>query len=140
MIKYLTAALFAFVLTLVPASAKAPSKKIFAGNYDGNSRIENAAGASEYYGPIRFKITKAGKITGTAKKSSTNQILKVSGKINKVKSLFGIQFTGKASGKFSDGTKWTAEITAQKGLSSKVITGKCTRPGGYRGGLTLTNL
>lgn len=138
MIKYLASAVFAFLITLMPAAA-APSKKIFAGSYNGNSAIENNVGDSVFYGPIRFKITKTGKITGTAYNTDTKKLLKVTGKINKVNSKFGILFTGKASGTFSDGAKWKVEITAQKGLSAKVIQGKTTRRS-YTGSLSLTNL
>lgn len=61
----------------------------------------------------------------------------MTGKINKVKSQFNILYTGKAAGKFSDGTKWTAEITAQKGQSAKGIKGKAKK-GRFEGNLILT--
>ena len=138
MIKILTAALFALIVAIAPAQA-GPSKKIFAGNYDGIAQGENIVGDRIFYSPVRMNISKSGKITGTAYFDDTQQLLKVTGSIKKVKSLFGISFTGKASGKFSDGTKWTAEVEAQKGVSGKIIRGTVRRDG-YSGALSLTDL
>lgn len=138
MIKILTAAFFALIVAIAPAQA-GPSKKIFAGNYDGIAQGENIVGDRIFYSPVRMKISKSGKITGTAYYDDTQQILKVTGSITKVKSLFGISFIGKASGKFSDGTKWTAEVEAQKGANGKIIRGNIRRDG-YTGALSLTNL
>lgn len=134
----LTTAIFALVIAVVPAHA-GPSKKIFAGNYDGIALLENAVGDRIFYSPVRMKISKAGNITGTAYHGDTAKLLKVKGSINKVKSLFGIRFIGKASGTFADGTKWTAEVEAQKGVSAKGIRGTVRRSG-YSGQLSLTNL
>ena len=136
MIKIITVALFSLVIAAIPAQA-GPSKKIFAGNYDGIASLENIVGDRIFYSPVRMKISKTGKITGTAYNGDTQQILKVTGSITKVKSLFGIRFTGKASGKFSDGTKWKAEVEAQKGFSGKIIDGSVRRDG-YSGSLSLT--
>ena len=138
MFKSLAAALFALVLTVVPALAE-PSKKIFAGSYDGIAEITNKIGDSVFYSPVRFKISKQGVITGTAYRDDTDKLLTVNGSIGKVTSLFNISFTGKASGTFSDGTKWTAEVEAQKGATAKGIRGKA-RKGAYSGTLSLTNL
>ena len=136
--KFLTIFLFAFTIAVVPAHA-GTSKKIFAGNYDGIAQLENAVGDRIFYSPVRMKINKTGNITGTAYHGDTAKLLKVNGSINKVKSLFGISFIGKASGTFSDGTKWTAEVEAQKGASAKGIRGTVRRSG-YSGQLSLTNL
>lgn len=138
MIKIFTAALFALVVAVLPAQA-GPSKKIFSGNYDGIAQLENIVGDRIFYSPVRMKIGKTGKITGTAYNDDTQQVLKVTGSITKVKSLFGIRFIGKAAGKFSDGTKWSAEVEAQKGATGKIISGKVRRKG-YSGSLSLTNL
>ncbi len=137
MFKFITAALFALVLTILPAHAG--SKKIFRGKFDGIASLENVVGDRIFYSPVRFSISKTGKITGTAYNDQTQQLLKVSGTIKKVKSLFGIRFIGNASGTFSDGTKWTAEVEANKGVSAKIISGKA-RKGAYSGTLSLTNL
>lgn len=138
MFKLITAALFTLVLSISSVHAGGPSKAIFAGKYDGIAQLENVKGDSIFYSPVRFKITKKGVITGTAYHEDSDKVLKVKGKIGKVTSLFNIQFTGKASGTFSDGTKWTAEIEAQKGVSSKIVRGKA-RKGVYSGPLSLTN-
>lgn len=136
--KFLTTALFALALAVLPAHA-GPSKKIFAGKYDGIAQLENAVGDRIFYSPVRMKINKSGNITGTAYHGDSAKLLKVKGSINNVKSLFGIRFIGKASGTFSDGTKWTAEVEAQKGVSAKGIRGTARRSG-YSGQLSLTNL
>lgn len=138
MFKLITAALFTLVLSISSVHAS-PSKKIFAGNYDGIAKLENVTGDYIFFSPVRFKISKLGVITGTAYNDDTGKLLKVKGKINKVKSLFGIRFIGKASGTFSNGTKWTADVEAQKGQSGKIISGKAKR-GAYSGTLSLTNL
>jgi hypothetical protein len=138
MFKSITVALLAIVLTAVPALA-GPSKKIFAGNYDGIAEITNNIGDTIFYSPVRFKINKQGVITGTAYHDATDKLLTVKGSIGKVTSLFNISFTGKASGTFSDGTKWTAEVEAQKGITAKAIRGNARR-GAYSGSLSLTNL
>lgn len=131
-------------LFIAAAFASAPvlaaeSPKIFAGNYDGITQIENKFGKSIFYSPVRFKITKDGTITGTALKTGNGKLLKVKGSIGSVSSLFGIRFLGKASGTFSDGTRWTAEVEAMKGVSAKGIRGTARRDG-YSGTLSLTNL
>jgi hypothetical protein len=138
MFKAITTVLVASAIAASPATA-APSKKIFSGNYDGITEIENVMGDSVFYSPVRFKITKTGVITGTAKNYQTGKLLTVKGKIGKVTAFFGIRFIGKASGTFSDGTKWTAEVEAMKGVSGKLIRGKARR-GAYSGSLSLTNL
>lgn len=138
MFKLITAALFALIVTVLPAHA-APSKAVFRGNYDGIASLETVTGARLFYSPVRFKIDRAGRITGTAYNTNTQKLLKVSGSIVKVKSLFGIRFLGTATGKFSDGAKWSAEVEANKGVSAKIISGKA-RKGGYTGSLSLTNL
>lgn len=138
MFKIITSALFALVFTLAPAQA-APSKKIFAGNYNGIAELQNVTGDRIFYSPVRMKINKSGVITGTAYSGATSKLLTVQGSITKVTSLFGISYIGKASGTFSDGAKWTAEVEAQKGLSAKGIRGH-VRKKGYTGSLSLTNL
>jgi len=137
MIKLITASLFALVLSVNAAEA-APSKKIFKGNYDGIANLQNVTGDRIFYSTVRFKIDANGKITGTAYRDSTAKVYKVTGSINKVKDLFGIRFLGKAAGTFSDGTKWNAEVEANKGVSAKIIRGKA-RKGAYSGDLSLTN-
>lgn len=141
MAQLLTSSLFAFFLSFLSVStaAAAPSKGIFRGDYDGIATLENVVGDRIFYSPVRFKITKAGKISGTAFNTGTRKLLKVSGKINSVSSLFGVRFIGKASGRFSDGTIWTAEIEANRDVSGKIISGKA-RKGAYSGTLSLTNL
>jgi hypothetical protein len=138
MIKIITATLFALIVAIIPAQA-GPSKRIFAGNYDGIAQLENIVGDRIFYSPVRMKISRTGRITGTAYNDDTQQILKVTGSITKVKSLFGISFIGKASGTFSDGTIWKADVEAQKNVSAKIIRGKVRR-NGYSGSLSLTNL
>ena len=138
MFRSITTVLIASAFATAPALA-APSKKIFAGSYDGITEIRNDTGDTIFYSPVRFKIRRDGTITGTAKNHDTGKLLKVRGSIGKVTSLFGIRFTGKAAGTFSDGTKWNAEVEAMKGVSAKGIRGKARR-GGYSGALSLTNL
>ncbi len=133
----LIAVLFALVLTMLPAHSS--SKAIFKGNYNGIASLETATGDRLFYSPVRFKISNSGQITGTAYNDDTQSLLRVSGSIKKVNSMFGIRFIGKASGTFSDGTKWTAEIEANKGVTAKAIRGKA-RQGDYSGTLSLTNL
>ncbi len=137
MIKYF-AAILALFLTLSVAQAD-NSKKIFRSNYDGIADLENVIGDSIFYSPVRFKISKTGKITGTAYNTTTMELVRVTGSIGKVKKSFGILFVGKASGKFSDGTRWKAEVQAQKGVRGKIIQGKA-RKGKFSGSLSLTDL
>lgn len=136
--KFITAILFALVVSILPAAAASP-KAIFAGKYDGITLMENVVGDRIFYSPVRFKISKSGVITGTAYNDDTAKLLTVKGSIGKVTSLFGVRFIGKASGTFSDGTKWTVEIEAQKGASGRVISGKA-RKGAYSGSVSLTDL
>lgn len=141
MFQLVTTSLFALFISFLSVSTAvaAPSKGIFRGDYDGITNLENVVGDRIFYSPVRFKITKAGKISGTAFNTKTQKLLKVSGKINSVNSLFGVRFIGKASGRFSDGTTWTAEIEANRDVSGKIISGKA-RKGAYTGTLSLTNL
>ncbi len=137
MFKLITASLFAMVISVSSVQA-GPSKKIFKGNYDGIALLENVKGDRIFYSTVRFKIDTNGKITGTAYRDSTAKVYTVKGSINKVKDIAGIRFFGKAAGTFSDGAKWTAEVEANKGVSSKLIKGKA-RKGAYSGDLSLTN-
>lgn len=138
MFKLITAALFTLVLSVTSVHA-GPSKKIFAGKYDGITDLENVKGDTIFYSPVRMNISKTGVITGTAYRDATGKVYKVKGKIGKIKSLFGIRFIGKASGTFSDGTRWTAEVEANKGVSAKIIKGKAKK-GAFTGSVSLTNL
>ena len=138
MFKLITTALFALIVTVIPAHA-GPSKAIFKGDYDGIASLETVTGDRLFYSPVRFKIDRTGRITGTAYNTNTQKLLKVSGSIKKVKSMFGIRFLGTATGKFSDGAKWTAEVEANRDVSAKIISGKA-RKGKYTGTLSLTNL
>lgn len=131
--QFLSATVLCLLLSLTGASAQ--SKKIFAGIYLGNSAIENPVGDRIYYGPIRFKIDRKGIITGTALR--TGKLLTISGKIGQVNVQSGIYFTGKAAGRFSDGTKWKADVTALKGTSSNALSGSCSK-GTYRGSIQAT--
>lgn len=137
MFKLITAALFTLVLSISSVHA-GPSKKIFAGKYDGYTLMEDVKGARIYYSPVRLKITKTGVITGTAYNDDTDTLVKVKGKITKVKVLFGIRYLGTATGTFADGTKWKAEIEANKGISGKIFDGKAWK-GPYSGEISLTN-
>ena len=138
MFKLASFALFALVSSLPLAQAAAPSKAVFKGNYDGIARLETVTGESFSYSPLRFKISKVGVITGTAYNSKSMVLSKVTGKINKVTVKYGISFVGKAFGKFSDGTKWTAEVSAQRGQTGKTISGNA-RQGAYSGRIIMTN-
>lgn len=138
MFQSVTTVLVASAFLASPALAANP-KKIFAGNYDGIAELENKLGDTRFYSPVRFKITRDGSITGTAKSYQTGKLVTVKGSIGKVTDMFGIRFLGKASGTFSDGTKWNAEVEAMKGVSAKAIRGKARRDG-YSGTLSLTNL
>lgn len=135
MIKYLTATAFCLLFPLTAVSAQ--NKQIFSGIYLGNSAIENPVGARIYYGPIRFKIDKKGNIAGTAFNDNTNKLLTISGKIDKVSVQSGIYYVGKATGKFSDGAKWKADVSALKGASGKALSGTCVK-GKYRGSIQAT--
>jgi hypothetical protein len=137
MFKLVTAALFALVVSITSVQA-GPSKRIFKGNYDGYTLMEDLKGDRIYYSPVRLKITPAGKITGTAYNDDTDKLIRVNGKITKVKVLFGIRYIGTATGTFADGTKWKAEIEANKGVSGKIFDGKAWK-GRYSGDIELTN-
>ncbi len=137
MFKLASLALFALACSVPVATAASPSKTVFKGNYSGNAVLETVTGESIFYSPLRFKISKTGFITGTAYHDGV--LSQVTGTISKVTVQYQTLYTGKAAGKFSDGTKWTAEVTALKGQSGKYITGK-GRKGSYSGSLSLTNL
>ncbi|MES2661467.1 MAG: hypothetical protein V4689_22805 [Verrucomicrobiota bacterium] len=137
MFKLITAAVFALVISITSVQA-GPSKRIFKGDYDGYTLMEDLKGNRIYYSPVRLKISKAGVISGTAYNDATDKLIKVSGSITKVKVLFGIRYLGTASGTFADGTKWKAEIEANKGVSGKIFNGKATK-GRYSGEIKLTN-
>ena len=138
MFKLITASLFALVISAATVEAS-PSKKIFKGDYDGAALLENAVGDNIIYSPVRFKISIAGVVTGTAYNSVTEKLLKVNGTIGKVTVKSGIDYRGKISGTFSDGTKWKAEVSTLKGLPYKTILGKATK-GSYSGELALNSL
>jgi hypothetical protein len=137
MFKLITAALFALVISQLPAQA-GNSKKIFKGNYDGYTLMEDVKGQRIYYSPVRLKITKTGSITGTAYNDATDELIKVNGRITKVKVLFGIRYLGTATGSFADGTKWKAQIEANRGVLGKIFDGKASK-GAYSGNIALTN-
>ncbi len=137
MSKIIAAALLAFITCLIPAQA-GTSKKIFKGNYDGYTLMEDAKGQRIYYSPVRLKISKTGSITGTAYNDVTDQLIKVKGDVTKVKVQFGIRYLGTASGTFADGTKWKAQIEANKGVADKIFDGKAFK-GAFSGNITLTN-
>jgi hypothetical protein len=119
------------------ATAASPYKAVFAGNYGGAATLETVTGEELEYNPLRLKISKLGLITGTAYDEGTENLHKITGKINKVTVQYGL-FIGKASGKFADGTTWTAEVNARKGSSIKLISGNA-RQGAFTGTITLTN-
>jgi hypothetical protein len=93
MFKLITASLFALFISAATVEA-GPSKKIFKGSYDGVVLLENAVGDNIVYSPVRFKISIAGVVTGTAYNSVTEKILKVNGSIGKVTVKSGIEYTG----------------------------------------------
>jgi hypothetical protein len=135
MIKLASLALFALVCS-VPVAQAAPSKAIFKGSYDGIASLETVTGQDLFYSPLRLNISKTGLITGTAFREEV--LYKVTGKIGKVTVQYGRSYVGKASGTFSDGTKWTANVNAAKGLTAyNTILGKGTQ-GAYSGRLSLT--
>jgi hypothetical protein len=137
MFKLASLALFALVSSVPLAQAAAPSKAVFKGNYDGICQLETVTGESIFYSPLRFKISKTGIITGTAYNDRTKVLSNVTGKINKVRVQYKVSY-GKASGKFSDGTTWTAEVTAAKAFTTKAISGNATQ-GAYSGRISLTS-
>ena len=49
MLKLTTTAAFALILSAAPALAKGPKAKVFAGNYNGVSKIDNAVGDSIFF-------------------------------------------------------------------------------------------
>lgn len=138
MFKLASFALFALVSSVPLTQAAAPFNAVFAGNYDGIATLKTVTGDSLYYSPLRFKINKVGVITGTAYNDRTKVLNKVTGKINKVTVQYGMIYTGKAAGKFADGTKWTAELNNVKGQSGKIISGNA-RKGAFTGTISLTN-
>lgn len=138
MFKLITATLLTLVLSISSIQA-GTSPKVFAGKYDGITSMENVTGKRIFYSPVRFKIDTKGKITGTAYRDATGKVYTVKGKIVKIKTLFGIRYLGTASGTFSDGTKWKAEVEANKGVSAKIIRGKAVKST-YSGTVSLTNL
>jgi hypothetical protein len=139
MFKLASLALLALVCSAPLATAASPSKTIFKGEYNGIATLETVTGDRIFYSPLRFKITKTGSIKGTAYNDATKVLSKVTGSINKVTVQYGRLYTGKAVGRFADGTKWTAEITALKGQTGKTISGKA-RNGAYSGSISMTNL
>lgn len=139
MFKHASFALFALVSSVPLVQAAAPAKAILAGNYNGIASLETVTGDSLFYSPLRFKISKTGMITGTAYNDTTKVLSKVTGSVKKVSVSYGNYYIGKAVGKFSNGTTWTAEITAMKGQSGKTLSGKA-RQGAYSGSITMTNL
>jgi hypothetical protein len=138
MFKLASLALFALVSSVPLAQAAAPSKAVFKGNYDGICELETVTGQSIFYSPLRFKISKTGVITGTAYNDRTKVLGNVTGKINKVTVQYKTLYVGKASGKFADGTTWTAKVNATKGITEKYITGNA-KQGAYTGTVTLTS-
>ena len=138
MLKLITASLFALVVSVASVEA-GPSKKIFQGAYDGSLLLQNSVGDSIVYSPLRFKISISGVVTGTAYNSNTQKTLAVKGAIGKVTVMSGIDYRGKVTGTFSDGTKWSAIVSTLKGLPYKTILGKATK-GSYSGQIALNNL
>lgn len=139
MLKLTSLAVLAFLCSGPMTFAASPSKTVFKGEYNGIATLETVTGDSIFYSPLRFKISKTGSITGTAYNDTSKVLSKVTGTINKVTVRYGSLYVGKAAGKFSNGTKWTAEITALKGQTGKTISGKA-RQGAYSGSISMTNL
>ena len=139
MFKLASLALLALVCSVPLAAAASPSKTVFKGQYNGVATLETVTGESIFYSPLRFNISKTGSITGTAYNDTTKVLSKVTGTVNKVTVRYGNLYIGRAAGKFSNGTKWTAEITALKGQTGKTISGKA-RQGAYSGSISMTNL
>jgi hypothetical protein len=149
MIKYITSALLAITLSAAPALAQGSKTKIFKGSYnDGAGQLTNAIGDSIFYTPIKLNVSKTGKVTGTAAFDIVGdedalgndippRLVNVTGKIKKVKTVGGQLFQGKASGSFSDGTKWKGTFTALKGQSVKSVTASATN-GAYSGTFVAT--
>ena len=100
----------------------APSKAIFKDFYQGTCRIQTSIDGT-YYDKVVLKINKAGTITGTAHNQKSGVISSVKGAIGKVTVQFGNGYTSKAIGSFSDGTKWSASVVANKGHPDKGING-----------------
>ncbi len=149
MIKNLLTAFFAFTLLAAPAMAQGSKTKAFKGNYDGASQLQNPIGDSIFYTPIKLKVDKKGNVSGTAAKDIIGDedalgndiptvLLTVTGKIKKVKTSNG-GTQGKASGTFSDGTKWTGTFMAFKGVSAKTFSANGTN-GSFSGIVVATKL
>ena len=126
MIRNFVISAIALIFLVAPAAQAAGGKAVFAGKYTGNGSIQNATGKTVYFIPIRFTVRKDGTVTGTAYRTAPAKLLKVKGKISKYRSQAGI-YTGIASGRFSDGTTWKAEITAAPGTFTKMISGSCRK-------------
>jgi hypothetical protein len=137
MFKLITASLFALVVSVATVEA-GPSKKIFQGSYTGALLLQNSGGDSIVYSPLKFKISGTGVVTGTAFNSSTQKTVKVNGAIGNVTVISGLDYRGKVSGTFSDGTRWNAVVSTLKGLPYKSILGKATK-GSYSGQIALNN-
>lgn len=138
MFKLITASLFALVVSMATVEAGS-SKKIFQGGYNGALLLQNPGGDSIVYSPLLFKISSTGVVTGTAYNSITRKTLQVKGAIGKVTVMSGLDYRGKVSGTFSDGTKWNAVVSTLKGLPYKTMLGKATN-GSYSGQIALNNL
>ncbi len=144
MFKTLSLAVLALCVSFTPASAKPKPKPkpvkaaLLAGSYDGISIITNTNGDDIFYSPVRLEVARNGKITGTAKRDTPEQILSVNGQITKVTTRFRYLVTGVASGTFSDGTTWRGNFTANKLVDGKSFSGSAFF-GDYRGSLNATD-
>ena len=137
MYKYVSAALAILLATCSVTIAK-PSPKVFQGAYQGIATLQNITGSYLFYTPIRIRVAKNGKITGTAYQTTTQQILQVRGKIRNVSVRYKTLFSGKATGTFSDGASWKAVFSASTYSSDKSGSGTCAF-GDYLGDFVVTH-
>lgn len=132
MFKHVTTSLLALTLSLNAAQAK-PSTKIFEGSYRGSADVK---AERILYDPVIFAIDGKGNIKGTAYRTDSKKIFKVSGRISKVSNSSDLIYKGKASGSFSDGLTWSANLTAKQGNVRKTIKG-LTQGERFTGALSL---
>ena len=136
MLKITTTTLSIFAVSIISSQAASPSKVIFRDVYNGTCTIQTSIDGT-YYDKVILKINKTGKITGSAHNQKSGELSAVKGVIGKVTIQYGSGYTGKATGSFSDGTKWVASIVATKGYPDKGINGTATN-GAASGIINLT--
>ncbi len=125
-----------FFLTLAGEASAGSKTKIFAGIYQGNASLESSTGDSRFYSPVRVRVSNSGKIVGTAYFSDSATLYRVKGQIRRVKVTGSLLYQAKATGNFSDGTRWVVTFTGSPAVDTRSASGTA-KLGDYRGSLLL---